>query len=87
MTDTLIVNFFGGPGTGKSTTTAHVFSLLKWKGYNCEMALEYAKEKVWEGSLDVLDDQIYLFGEQYHRIKILENKVDIISCDSPFLWV
>ena len=85
MTETLVVNFYGGPGTGKSTVTAHVYALLKWAGYNCEMAREYAKDKVWEGSLDVLDDQIHMFGEQYHRLHILQDNVDIILTDSPII--
>ena len=85
MTETLVVNFYGGPGTGKSTMTAHVYALLKWAGYNCEMAREYAKDKVWEGSIDVLDDQIHVFGEQYHRLHMLQNKVDIILTDSPLI--
>ena len=42
--NTLVVNLFGGPGTGKSTTMAHVFAELKWRGYDCEMSNEYAKE-------------------------------------------
>lgn len=82
---TLIVNFYGGPGTGKSTVTAHVYALLKWAGYNCEMAREYAKDKVWEGSTDVLGDQMHIFGEQYHRLYILQDKVDIILTDSPII--
>ena len=85
MTETLVVNFYGGPGTGKSTVTAHAYALLKWAGYNCEMAREYAKDKVWEGSIDVLDDQIHVFGEQYHRLHILQDKVDIILTDSPII--
>ena len=85
MTKTLVVNFYGGPGTGKSTMTAHVFALLKWAGYNCEMAREYAKDKVWEKSINVLDDQIHVFGEQYHRLHILQNEVDIILTDSPLI--
>ena len=64
----IVVNLFAGPGSGKSTTCAGVFSKLKLAGVNCEMALEYAKDKVWENSLDVLDDQIYVFGKQLHRL-------------------
>lgn len=40
-----VINLFAGPGSGKSTTCAGVFSKLKLAGVNCEMALEYAKDK------------------------------------------
>jgi hypothetical protein len=81
----LVVNFFGGPGTGKSTVMAHCFAELKWKNIDCEMCLEYAKDKIWEGSEHVLDNQFYVSGKQYQRLKRLEGKVDIILTDSPIL--
>lgn len=83
--NTLVVNFYGGPGSGKSTMTAHVFALLKWDGYNVEIASEYAKDKVWEGSTHVLGNQEYVFGKQYKRIKQLVGQVEIILTDGPLL--
>ena len=46
---------------------------------------EYAKEKVWEGSLSILDDQLYLIAKTFHRLFRLIGKVDVAVFDSPFI--
>lgn len=45
---TIVINLIGGPGSGKSTLAAGLFYELKKLGFNAEMSLEFAKDKVWE---------------------------------------
>mgnify|MGYP003640401028 CR=1 FL=1 len=81
----LIVNIFGGPGAGKSTMRARIFTELKYKQLNCEEITEFAKDKTWEENWTALNDQIFMFGSQYHRMYRTMSKVDILLTDSPIL--
>jgi hypothetical protein len=82
---TKIINLFGGPGVGKSTTATGVFSQLKQKGISCEYVSEYAKDLVWDDITGLLNNQIHVFAEQLRRQMRLVGKVDYVITDSPLL--
>lgn len=85
MKDTKVINLYGGPGCGKSTGAAHIFSELKLCGISCELVTEFAKDCVWDNSADLLNDQLLVTAQQWHRVDRLLGKVDYVITDSPIL--
>lgn len=81
-----VINLFGGPGSGKSTTAAGLFYNMKLNHQSVDLVTEYAKELVWEGRLQaMLDKQEDIFVEQHSRIRRLRDNVDYAITDSPLL--
>ena len=86
MHDTALnINFFGGPGVGKSRTASRVFDELKMNDFNVDMTQEFAKELVYAEDWTRLGDQLLVAGEQHHRMFRMLRKVDYIVHDSPFV--
>lgn len=83
--DTLEVNIYGGPGTGKSTTGALVFGALKQRDHNVENAHEYAKDLTWEKHFDKLSFQPLVAAEQMWRIRRLLTQVSAVISDTSTL--
>jgi nicotinamide riboside kinase len=82
----LIAALYGGPGTGKSTTTAELFARFKRNGVNCEYVHEVAKDFTWENREFALSHQPYLITKQLRNYDRLYGKVDLILTDtSPML--
>lgn len=85
----VVVNAFGGPGSGKSTACMDICQQLKKLGYNAEYVQEYAKELVYDKNWDLLDGsevhQFEILKEQVHRMDRLYGQADFIITDSPIL--
>ena len=79
----ILVNLYGAPGAGKSSGAAYIFGKLKMAGVNAELVTEFAKDKVYEQSKKVFENQAYIFGKQYFRITRCKDDVDVIITDSP----
>lgn len=82
----IVVNLFGGPGSGKSTIMAGLFWLMRTKGIKCEMASEFVKESVFAEDNYVFKDQGFVFSNQLKRLRVLEGKTDYAITDSPLLF-
>lgn len=82
---TKIINFFGGPGVGKSTLASGLFYHMKLNGISSEYVPEYAKELTYLKRFRELENQTHVFGEQLRRIMIPYNQVEYIITDSPII--
>lgn len=82
---TRVLNFFSGPGAGKSTTKAGVFFELKCAGYRAAQIEEFATERSFEEDWDTLSNQRLVTEEQERRQRRLLGKVQWIVTDSPLV--
>lgn len=80
-----IINLFGGPGCGKSTLAALLYSELKRQHVEVEYVNEYPKQLVYEENVLSLQNQILVFATQHHRIWTAARHNQIVITDSPIL--
>jgi adenylate kinase family enzyme len=86
MMRSVVINLFAGPGAGKSTTAARLFSSLKLLGKNAELVQEFAKGAVWEKrSQKLFACQPYITGKQIWQQARLADEVEFMVSDSPIL--
>lgn len=84
-----VINFFAGPGAGKSTLGTGLFAELKFRQLTPELAYEWIKDAEYEGrntAGGVLQrSQEYIFAKQHFRLARLAGKVDYVITDSPVI--
>ena len=80
---TTIINLYGGPSVGKSTSAAYLYYLLKSQGKNVELVREYMKDWAWENRKFSAYDEIYFLGKQVRHESMLFGKVKWIVTDAP----
>ncbi|KKN07913.1 hypothetical protein LCGC14_1061990 [marine sediment metagenome] len=85
--DTPVLSLVGGPGTGKSTTMAGTFFELKTRGITAEMAPEWFKGKIWEGTAEKLvGDSLYILAKTNREIcRLMNTGVQVVVTDCPLL--
>ncbi len=81
----IIVNFLGGPGAGKTTAAADLFCELKKHHVDAQLVGEFAQECILSGNELALRDQVYVFGNTYHRMWSAHQTVPVTVVDSPIL--
>lgn len=78
-----VINLWGAPSAGKSTTAAGLFYLMKVNGYSVEYIPEYAKSLIFSDRSQMFQEQGYIMSKQLHPIYRLVDRVDYVIVDSP----
>lgn len=79
------INILAGPGAGKSTLAARLFSELKSDGYDVEHITEYIKTWAYQKRKPQSFDQLYVFAKQLNSEDLALREVNHIITDSPLI--
>lgn len=80
-----VVNLYGSSGSGKSTTAAGLAYALKIEGFKVEIITEYAKELCILNTEHLLENQTWVFANQYQKMRYLSEELDFVITDSPLM--
>lgn len=79
----MLINLFGGPCSGKSTTALGLTYFMKKAGMRVELVPEFAKKLVMDGRSPKCQE--YIFGKQVYYIEKALAVFDHVVTDSPVL--
>lgn len=80
-----VIEFWGSPGSGKSTFAAECFAKAAKMGLNAHLVSEFIKDHAVRGyTIDELD-QLWITGEQTRKEAGTYGKYDYVFTDSPIL--
>ncbi len=80
------INFYGGPGVGKSTLAALTYGWLRQHGHSAELVQEWIKDWAYLGREIKSFDYVYTFANQLHmEDRLLQAGVKWVVTDSPIL--
>ena len=81
-----VINLFGGPGVGKSTTAAQIFANMKIANFNVELVHECAKDYVYERMTNIFGEQDIMFANQHRKLRrLVDHNIEWAVSDSPIL--
>lgn len=80
-----VINLYGSSGSGKSTAAAGLAYELKSEGLKVETINEYAKELCILNTEHLLENQTWVFANQYQKMKYLSKELDFVITDSPLM--
>lgn len=82
-----VINFFGAPGVGKTTSAMDLTAMLKRIQVDAEVSLELVKQYIHSDANHLLSYQNFIFAEQERQLRILQDskEVEFAVTDAPLL--
>lgn len=84
---TKVINFAAGPSAGKTTNAMGLASHLKRMRKDVIYIPEYAMQVVVENRIQTLDDQLYIFAKQAHKLYDAKDHYEWVVTDAPLFMM
>lgn len=79
-----VVNFFPGPGVGKSTLALGLSYMMKRNQFNVEYVPEIAKDFIYDKRHEMFAEQDFMLAGQHNRLRrLLNSGIEYAVVDGP----